>query len=109
MLFRSELTKIIRNKIAGSDESERNQMTGKLNYKLREIEKARDARKSQTIKHLVVAITLLTVAIISTWYLFENDVIINMKLMLCQSAIIGFIAGFKELHVLIMGEKDLGL
>jgi hypothetical protein len=101
-----ELKNIIRNKLATINDQEKSKITGKLNQKVSEMEAKLALKKSRTMKHFVISVTLLTVGILSTWYLFENDVIINMKLMLCQTAIIGFIAGFKELHVLIMGESE---
>lgn len=102
----SELNKIIKNKMDHLHESERFSMNDKICIKVKEIESTLNIKKSKTLKRLITTFALLSVAMLSCWFLFANDVIINMKLILCQSAIIGFICGFKELHVLIEGKKE---
>jgi hypothetical protein len=102
----SELNKIIKNKIDNLDESERFSMNDKISIKVKEIESTLNIKKSKTLKRMITTFALLSIALLSCWFLFANDIIINMKLILCQSAIIGFICGFKELHVLIEGKKE---
>lgn len=102
----SELNKIIKDKMDHLDEKERLSMNDKITSKVKEIESTLNIKKSKTLKRFFTTFALLTIAMFSSWYLFSNDVIINMKLILCQSAIIGFICGFKELHVLIDGKKE---
>jgi hypothetical protein len=101
-----KLNKIIKDKIDNLNETERLSMNDTINSKVKEIESTLNIKKSKTLKRIFTTFALLTIAMLSSWYLFSNDVIINMKLILCQSAIIGFICGFKELHVLIEGKKE---